>query len=621
MAEKMKVELGAEIKEFQTKLKEAIKGLDKLKQEEKSLKKEFDKGAISADKYYKQLAENSVQSKKLSANTNKLKSSLAGLDKNMSKTAKETANGSSAMLAFSRTVQDAPFGLLGISNNITNLTEQFGALKNRTGSAGGALKLMLRDLKGFGGITLGISAATSLLLVFGDKIFKTKDKVKDLRKEQEDLNKSLDNYVFGLETVNRANLKGSQNAQRELVTLRLLKEQVNDTTISLSKRKDALNQLRDKYPSYLKNMSDEKALNGGLNNIYKELTQSILDRAKATASLSTIVDNEKKLIVLRSQLAQVSEKLKKEEDEIKNKRRFNAATGIAQQFNEIKNARERATKELNKLKGQIQNLELSNIDLEQNVKVVGGINPLKGGVKTPKEPVKIPYVLERVVKNNELEVPELIDIDEIGVEPEPFDWDNYYNLKAFDEKKAELTAKMQSLAEGMQRIKDSSLTSALSGIGESIGSALANGTNVLESLGKSLLKSFGQYLSKMGSQMILYGKLAVAKGKLDIAVAAGGPAAIVAGAASIKLGILAVAAGAAIGALAQKGFSGGGGSSSSVDTNAGGRDFSSGTAFNSNVKEESNEGMQLVLKGEDLYGSVDTFRRRRGNMGTNLNLG
>ena len=36
MAEKMKVELGAEIKEFQTKLKEAIKGLDKLKQEDVS---------------------------------------------------------------------------------------------------------------------------------------------------------------------------------------------------------------------------------------------------------------------------------------------------------------------------------------------------------------------------------------------------------------------------------------------------------------------------------------------------------------------------------------------------------------------------------------------------------
>ena len=302
MAEKMKVELGAEIKEFQTKLKEAVKGLDKLKQEEKSLKKEFDKGAISADKYYKQLAENSAQSKKLSANTNKLKSSLAGLDKNMSKTAKETANGSSAMLAFSRTVQDAPFGLLGISNNITNLTEQFGALKNRTGSAGGALKLMLRDLKGFGGITFGISVATSLLLVFGDKIFKTKDKVKDLRKEQEDLNKSLDNYVFGLETVNRANLKGSQNAQKELVTLRLLKEQVNDTTISLSKRKDALNQLRDKYPSYLKNMSDEKALNGGLDTIYKDLTKSILARARATAVSNQIVKNQSKLLTLQSQL-------------------------------------------------------------------------------------------------------------------------------------------------------------------------------------------------------------------------------------------------------------------------------------------------------------------------------
>ena len=222
--------------------------------------------------------------------------------KDLKKFDKGAASGSSAMLAFSRTVQDAPFGMMGISNNITNLTEQFGALKARTGSAGGALKAMLRDLSGFGGITLAISLATSAWLMFGDKIMGTKDKVKSLKEEQDKLNESLDNYVLGLETVEQANLKGQQSATKELTRLRLLKNQVENGTLSLNKRKGAIEELRKKYPEYLKNMSDEKMLNGGLATTYNTLTTSILKRAKATASMNAIVKNSEQLLVLDDKL-------------------------------------------------------------------------------------------------------------------------------------------------------------------------------------------------------------------------------------------------------------------------------------------------------------------------------
>ena len=56
---------------------------------------------------------------------------------------KGTISGDAAMTSFSRRgIQDAPFGIMGVSNNITNLTRQFGYFKAKNWSAKGALKVL-----------------------------------------------------------------------------------------------------------------------------------------------------------------------------------------------------------------------------------------------------------------------------------------------------------------------------------------------------------------------------------------------------------------------------------------------------------------------------------------------
>ena len=55
----------------------------------------------------------------------------------------ETVNAFPALNEFSRIIQDAPYGIQGVANNITQLTTQFGYLTKKTGSAKGALKAML----------------------------------------------------------------------------------------------------------------------------------------------------------------------------------------------------------------------------------------------------------------------------------------------------------------------------------------------------------------------------------------------------------------------------------------------------------------------------------------------
>ena len=59
-----------------------------------------------------------------------------------------------ALTNLGRVAQDAPFGFLGIANNLTPLLESFQRLKATTGTTGGALKALASSLTGAGGIGL-----------------------------------------------------------------------------------------------------------------------------------------------------------------------------------------------------------------------------------------------------------------------------------------------------------------------------------------------------------------------------------------------------------------------------------------------------------------------------------
>jgi len=63
----------------------------------------------------------------------------------------------------SRIAQDAPFGFIGIANNINPLVESFGRLKAETGSTGGALKALVGGLSGPAGLGLAFGVVTAAI--------------------------------------------------------------------------------------------------------------------------------------------------------------------------------------------------------------------------------------------------------------------------------------------------------------------------------------------------------------------------------------------------------------------------------------------------------------------------
>ena len=586
------------------------------------VEREFAKGVITQSKYENSIRAISKADEKLSNSTKNLRSNLTktnksikdlGGTKGFKKLEKSTISGNSAMTAFSRTIQDAPFGIMGVSNNITNLTEQFGYLKNKTGSAGGALKAMLRDLKGFGGISLAISVATSLMLVFGDKIFATKDKVKALRKEQEDLTKSLDDYLFQLGAVDKANLKGGKSAAKQIVKLNLLKGQIEDTTLSNAKRLEGVNELRRIYPSYLQNITDEKALNGGLKTTYDDLTTSIMQRAKATASMDMMVDNQKKLINYESQLTKEIEKQERArravESNSKQAKNYKLASaelkayGLAYiESNKIYN---KSLEETKRLQGEISKLTQDNVDLSVNIKDVGGITP-----DTIIPPDTAPRVAEKL--REVFEVAKQIGAEEsIGTGITG----SILPLNKFDIQAELFKSRLQKFNEDISGVIEGSLKNTFAGIGQAIGEAMANGGNLMSGLGKALLSNVGSLLTQLGKMAIGVG---VGIKAIKAALQTLNPFA------AIGAGVALVALGSAFSAGASKIASSGGGSSGNGGTPNGGADRFSPRSSNSSSVSSSGGGLQNVvfeIQGTKLVGVLSNTLARNRNLGGSLGIG
>ena len=595
MAE-LSVKIGANIKDFQAKLADALKGFDKLKKEEKSLAAAFKGGKISADKYYDALAKNSVKLKSASASINKYKSGISSVGQGMKNLRGQTINGNSAMTAFSRTIQDAPFGIMGVSNNITNLTEQFGYLKNKTGSAGGALKAMLRDMKGFGGITLAISIATSLMLVFGDTLFKTKDKTKELKEEQEKLTKALKDYEDQLDEVNKSRLIGGRAAASELTSLMLLRNQTLNTTRALDHRKKALKELQKLYPSYFKHLSTDIKDQRELGFAFEKLESKIKDHNKAKAAQGLMSKNQRALTILEI----------KKEEELAKLRKVNPKDLSARHLAE--EAFEKSLKEVNKL------LE-ENTRLSKIVRNAGGVVPLDFSIEK-KEKVKEIFVgFKEVYKKEKEDFQELIETDPIVLadiaEGQTVDWAAYFNQKKLEEEAILLKERLARFSEDLNNMMDMSKLSSLSNFGSAIGNAIGRGQNVIQAAGASLLGSLGDIMVKYGKLILAFGIASEALKKAMENPFGGGIAAVVAGVALIAIG-------SAIKGAASSASSGGGG---------GGRSSSNTSTFSpsggSSFSGSSGGGMQNVvfeIQGTKLVGVLSNTLARNRNLGGSLSL-
>lgn len=286
---------------------------NKAKEAEKTLNDAMSKGAEGAKKFEnavkpskKGVEDLNTAAKVLNDTLKDTEKSGAGLGKGVSKSAndynKALKGSSSVTMEFNRIIQDAPFGMMGISNNLTQLVDNYGAYKKQLASAAaeqGKTVSSFAALKGaitgiFSPINLlplGIAAVTSAWIAYTNWQQKAK-------KEKEAMTKASKEYIDTLEGERKAYADSLIQISQQSSGLRVLYAATQNQTLAMKDRLAAAQLLKQEFPDTFKNLSNEAIVAGKAASAYDRLAASIIASAKASAYRKSIEENEKKIINL-----------------------------------------------------------------------------------------------------------------------------------------------------------------------------------------------------------------------------------------------------------------------------------------------------------------------------------
>lgn len=198
----------AQIVSLNNKLSELTKG-------EKDYELVLKKIAIQEDRLSK------IQAKRATIQNNIL-TETKKTTKVLNKQSDATGSATAATMELSRVVSDAPYGIRGMANNITQLVSQLGSASLKAGGLTSALKLMWKSLMGPLGVVFAITAAVSALDFFYGANEKSKDSVNDFTDSLKDLNTALSDNFTSQDDVN-----GKIEEYIKLIELKAKKEKLS----------------------------------------------------------------------------------------------------------------------------------------------------------------------------------------------------------------------------------------------------------------------------------------------------------------------------------------------------------------------------------------------------------
>jgi hypothetical protein len=597
---KLTVEIGADITDFEKKIKEVefdIKELSKVKLDQ--LKLGLDTTQINS------------QIKDAKQNLNSLKTTVKDTGTSFAGMTPKVANGGNALMQFSRIAQDAPYGIMGIGNNITATAEAFSYLKQSTGSTGGALKALASSLMGTGGILLGVSLLTTGLTLLSQSGLSVGDVIDKLTGKYN---------AFGAELKKVAEEAAKQSGT-EIANMKALVSVAQDDTLSRENRLIAVKELQKEFPAYFGNLSTEKILNGDLTTVTNELTAAIVARAKASAYAGKIGELAAEELKINAKLLKAKEDLIQAEKDLKreNAASINTSGQVISGTNQNQlNAGPRISS-IKKDLIDIRNELYKNI-AQQGVYTSKINESTKASIGLNYEETKAPKIKKAVKTKFDFEptfiAPFVSTISGLGDTMDGFANRTAIAFsKATGTVKTELTAIELALKDFDNRANEiikGAMVDTFAGIGSAIGNALANGGSVLGAIGQSLLASLGGLLIQMGKMAIEIGVGLIA---VKTALKSLNPyVAIAAGVGLVALGSIFSSKSKSIGGSIG---GGGGGASSSTGGGANNQSFTS-----SGFSGGGNNGGTVVFEiaGQKLIGVLSNTLNANRRLGGQLAL-
>lgn len=654
---KLEVQIGADSGEFMSEIAKVEKQLaDLKKQQATNIKLGIDTSSIN-----KQISDTTTK-------LDGLKKSVNSSATAMNNHSKATANGGNTLMQFSRIAQDAPFGIIGIGNNLTATAEAFGSLSKSSGGAGAALKAVGASLMGPGGILLAVSLVTTAFTYMSQNGLSLGDVINKLRGNFDEFAKSMQ----------EANAEAAKNSSEQISSLRALASVSQNVSLSMKDRMLAVKELQSTYPAYFGNLSKEQILNGDLKGIIDSVTDALLAKAKAAAYSSRISKLAEEEINLSEKIIKTQKELKEVEKEA-GKQRNNTAmaysaggvgAAIGASANQVNNYRQslydlqselkknietqrRYQEEVNKTTADSIKLEekapkapktpkvkkeafKKDTDFDKNAEAaLQGRYDIEAGIIKRGEEAKY----KEMLKGQELQKKLAEERSRIALEGAAAEerarmktieglredlaaelvlLKSYLNSKLITQEQYDLMAQEQrlksieaqrALVPEHQIISDA-IVGTIQNMGTALGQALATGANIAQSMGNALLAGLGGLLSAMGDHLIKIGTAAVLAG--TVMKLFGTVTGVGAGLAAIAGGVLLKGVG---GAIAAKGNSNvnnssgasGGGDISRRGSISSGADVSSPTSSVSSGGTFNNSGGTVVFEiaGQKLIGVLN----------------
>lgn len=239
-----------------------------------------------------------------SADMSSLKKGLTEAQRELSKTANEalsaerklqtfskgSATASNALLNLGNIAQNAPNGIIAISESILPAVSNFKQLKTETGSTGNALKSLGSSLASPTGLLAGFSLLGTALIAIGKEVYEYITRLSVAEIAQNNLNKSFADA--------EASVAGNVSRLKALVSI------AQDVNNSDAKRKEAIGALNKEYDVFNKQLSLSNINTGFATDLIDKQTQALIRQAKIRGVENLISKTtEKRYEVINSKLS------------------------------------------------------------------------------------------------------------------------------------------------------------------------------------------------------------------------------------------------------------------------------------------------------------------------------
>ena len=198
-----------------------------------------------------------------------VRTELGKLESTMGNFKRNVGNYTNATFQMSQVLRELPAftfsaqtGMMALSNNLPMLGDAFKSVMASGKTATQTIGIFAKSIFSLGNI---FTIAMSAFIIFQKEITAFISGTKEADKSVHGLKESIEDMA--------------KSVSAEIVTLTNLYKISTDVTMSMDKRKEAVDELQKLYPAYFKNLSDETILVGNAKEAYDDLVESMMDTA------------------------------------------------------------------------------------------------------------------------------------------------------------------------------------------------------------------------------------------------------------------------------------------------------------------------------------------------------